>query len=84
MSLKRRIELDLERVLDNMRILYVIYSDFEDTKFFGVKKKIINQIKALNRLNNTVVLAYCHNGYFILYQNEEIIKNPCRKRIFKI
>lgn len=59
-----------------MKIMYLTFFGIKDTKFLGVKKKILGQCKALEKLGNKVDVAYCSD-------NKLLISNKYNKKNFK-
>lgn len=62
-----------------MKILYLIYFSLENTKFLGVRKKILGQVKGLEKLQNNVDIGYCHNNKFIILNNGIKKEINCKK-----
>lgn len=55
-----------------MKILYILYFNIEKTQFLGVRKKILSQIHALEKLGHNVDFAYCKEDELILKSNNKM------------
>lgn len=61
-----------------MKILYLAYFDVNSERQTGVNKKIKNQVNALRRLGNEVVLAGCKRDFLYLDNGNTIETKPIK------
>ena len=53
-------------------VYYIVYFDFENSNFLGIRKKILNQITALKMLEYKVILIFPQNRKLILIDHNDI------------
>ncbi len=66
---------------NNLKILYLVYFNLENTKMLGVKKKVIGQAEALRVLGFNVDIGYCKDNKLIICKDEKKEEYDCRKGI---
>lgn len=62
-----------------MKLLYLVYFDLNNTQFHGVRKKILNQVKALREIGIDTDIAYCREEYLLIESVNEKIELPLVK-----
>lgn len=62
-----------------MKVLFLLYFDLENTKYLGIKKKIIAQVNALNQLGYKVDLAFPSNNNLHIQNETSVRLLPVKK-----